>query len=71
MARLGRSQPIQARVFGPRLIIVAAPAATGRPKVWTGSAWANKPAKVYMGAGPGWVEKPVKTWTGSTWKVAT
>lgn len=38
---------------------------TGRPKVWTGSAWANKPAKVWTGSA--WVEKPVKVWDGSQW----
>lgn len=42
---------------------------TGRPKVWTGSAWAQKPAKVWTGSA--WVEKPVKVWTGSSWKVLT
>jgi hypothetical protein len=41
--------------------------ADGRPKVWTGSAWAKKPVKVWTGAA--WVEKPMKVWTGSTWKV--
>jgi hypothetical protein len=41
----------------------------GRPKVWTGAAWANKPAKVWSGTA--WVEKPVKVWTGSVWKPAT
>jgi hypothetical protein len=40
--------------------------ATGRPKVWTGTAWAQKPAKVWTGSA--WVEKPAKVWTGSTWK---
>jgi hypothetical protein len=33
--------------------------------VWTGSAWAAKPAKVWTGTA--WVEKPVKVWNGSTW----
>jgi len=35
-------------------------------KVWSGSAWAEKPAKVWSGSA--WVTKPVKVWTGSTWK---
>ena len=39
---------------------------TGYPKVWTGSAWASKPAKVWNGSA--WVTKPVKVWTGSAWK---
>ena len=43
--------------------------ATGRPKVWNGSTWPNKPAKVWTGSA--WVEKPVKVWTGSTWKKVT
>jgi hypothetical protein len=42
------------------------PAATGWPKVWTGSAWTKKPAKVWTGSA--WVQKPVKVWTGSAWK---
>lgn len=25
--------------------------------------------KVYMGAGPGWVYKPVKVWMGSSWDI--
>lgn len=41
----------------------------GRPKVWMGSAWANKPAKYWNGTS--WVEKPMKVWTGSTWKLVT
>jgi len=35
-------------------------------KVWSGSAWAEKPAKVWSGSA--WVTKPTKVWTGSTWK---
>jgi len=35
-------------------------------KVWSGSAWAEKPAKVWNGSA--WVTKPAKVWTGSTWK---
>lgn len=42
---------------------------TGRPKVWTGSAWAQKPAKVWTGSA--WVEKPVKYWDGTTWVTVT
>jgi len=44
------------------------PITGGRPKVWTGSAWANKPAKVWTGSA--WVEKPVKVWSGSAWVLA-
>lgn len=47
----------------------AAVGPSGRPKVWTGSAWASKPAKVWTGSA--WVEKPAKVWTGSTWKTLT
>jgi hypothetical protein len=43
-----------------------APAVGGRPKVWTGSAWAQYPAKVWNGST--WTEYPVKTWTGSDWQ---
>lgn len=25
--------------------------------------------KIYMGAGPGWVYKPVKTWDGAQWVI--
>lgn len=25
--------------------------------------------KIYMGAGPGWVYKPVKVWMGSSWEI--
>lgn len=39
---------------------------TGRPKVYTGS-YVTKPGKVYMGSGPGFVEKPWKRWTGTMW----
>lgn len=42
-----------------------APPATGRMKVWTGSAWVAKPVKVWSGSA--WVEKPVKFWNGSAW----
>lgn len=34
-------------------------------KVWSGSAWADKPAKVWSGSA--WVQKPVKTWNGTSW----
>lgn len=44
-------------------------AASGRPKYWTGSAWAQKPAKYWNGSV--WIEKPVKVWTGSAWKTLT
>lgn len=44
------------------------PAGTGLVKVWTGSAWAEKPAKVWTGSA--WVTKPVKFWTGSAWEAA-
>jgi hypothetical protein len=33
--------------------------------VWTGTAWAGKPAKVWTGSA--WVPKPVKLWNGSSW----
>jgi hypothetical protein len=36
-------------------------------KVWSGSAWAEKPAKVWSGSA--WVTKPVKVWDGSAWVV--
>ena len=42
-----------------------ATAATGRAKVWSGSAWALKPVKVWSGSA--WVEKPLKVWNGSAW----
>jgi len=47
------------------LEIKEAGAVAGRAKVWTGSAWAQKPAKVWSGSA--WVTKPVKVWNGSTW----
>jgi hypothetical protein len=34
-------------------------------KVWSGSAWAEKPAKVWTGSA--WVGKPAKVWNGSAW----
>ena len=34
-------------------------------KIWSGSAWAEKPAKVWSGSA--WVTKPAKVWTGSAW----
>lgn len=49
--------------------IVPVSLTTGYPKVWTGSAWASKPAKVWNGSA--WVTKPVKVWTGSTWKTVS
>lgn len=39
---------------------------TGRPKVWTGSEYVQKPGKYWNGSA--WVEKPWKEWDGSTWK---
>jgi hypothetical protein len=42
--------------------------AGGKPKVWTGSAFADKPAKVWNGSA--WVEKPMKIWNGSSWVLA-
>jgi hypothetical protein len=41
---------------------------TGQPKVWTDSAFVNKPAKVWTGSA--WVEKPVKVWSGTAWVLA-
>ena len=48
-------------------IAALAPAAAvgGRPKVWTGSAYAPKPGKWWNGTA--WVEKPWKRWNGSSW----
>lgn len=43
------------------------PTATGRPKVYSGTVWAQKPLKVWTGAA--WVQKPVKVWTGSAWRI--
>ena len=43
--------------------------ATGRPKVWNGSAHVQKPGKVWNGSA--WVEKPWKAWTGTEWKKLT
>lgn len=40
----------------------------GKPKVWTGAAWVEKPVKVWTGSA--WVEKPLKVWTGSAWVLA-
>jgi hypothetical protein len=37
----------------------------GTAKVWTGSAWADKPAKVWTGSA--WTTKPIKVWNGSAW----
>lgn len=45
--------------------VVAAPTLTGRPKVWNGTTWVNRPAKVWSGTA--WVEKPVKVWNGTSW----
>lgn len=45
------------------------PLASGRPKIWTGSVWTQKPLKVWTGSV--WTEKPVKVWTGSIWKTVT
>jgi hypothetical protein len=36
-----------------------------QPKVWTGAAWAEKPAKVWNGTS--WSTKPVKFWNGTAW----
>lgn len=48
---------------------VSVGAASGRPKITLdGSTFIKKPGKVYMGVGPGFVEKPWKRWNGSTWK---
>lgn len=38
----------------------------GQVKVWTGAAFAEKPAKVWNGSQ--WIEKIVKAWNGSSWK---
>lgn len=47
------------------LVTTASAGATGRPKVWNGSSWVQKPLKVWSGSA--WVEKPVKVWNGSSW----
>jgi hypothetical protein len=39
----------------------------GKPKVWTGTEWVEKPVKVWMDGV--WVEKPMKVWTGSEWEL--
>lgn len=41
------------------------PTETGLIGVWTGAAWAKKPAKVFQGGS--WTQKPVKRWNGSGW----
>jgi hypothetical protein len=41
------------------------PSGGGLIKVWTGSAWVEKPVKFWSGSA--WVEKPVKFWSGSAW----
>lgn len=43
-------------VIGPGLGLV---------KVWTGSAWAEKPAKYWNGSA--WIQKPARYWNGSAW----
>lgn len=48
-----------------------APPTTGRPKAYVAGSFQKKPGKVYMGVGPGFVEKPWKQWTGSIWKALT
>ena len=47
---------------------LTAAAPGGKPKVWNGSSWAEKPVKVWTGSA--WVEKPLKVWTGSSWVLA-
>jgi hypothetical protein len=39
---------------------------SGRPKVWSGTAWDAKPSKVWNGTAN--VEKPTKAWTGTEWR---
>lgn len=48
--------------------IYEAAASGGRPKIWNGSSWVEKPLKVWNGSS--WVEKPVKVWNGSSWVLA-
>lgn len=43
----------------------AAVSDAGYLPVWTGAAYARKPAKVWTGAA--WVIKPAKRWTSSLW----
>ncbi len=45
--------------------IVAAPATTGKAKVWNGSAWVYGAAKVWDGSS--WVTGTAKVWNGSAW----
>lgn len=58
-----------ADTFIDNINVVPSGAATGWPKIWTGSQWAQKPLKVWTGSA--WVQKPVKVWTGSAWKTLT
>ena len=41
------------------------PAAAGRLKYWTGSAWTAKTLKYWDGAS--WTTKTLKYWNGSAW----
>jgi hypothetical protein len=62
------SQNPQYTSLNTRTVMVGielAPPSAGRAKVWTGSAWAQKPAKFWNGSG--WATKPVKVWNGSAW----
>lgn len=43
------------------------PHVPGRPQVWDGNAWVEKPMKAWSGST--WVEKPIKIWTGSSWEL--
>lgn len=38
----------------------------GRPNVWDGASWVNKP--VMRWTGTEWTEHPMKVWNGSTWE---
>ena len=37
----------------------------GSLRVWTGSAWVDRPVKTWTGLS--WVIKPIKSWNGTTW----
>lgn len=39
----------------------------GRPYVWNGIEWVEKPVKYWTGTV--WIEKPMKVWTGSSWEL--
>lgn len=42
---------------------------TGRPKIYNGSTWVNKPLKRWTGSA--WVEEPMYYWNGTNWEYIT